>query len=315
LTAQAASLVFVGGLMLDSIAAVSRFPGADERVLADQIVQAGGGPASTAAVAAARLGVPDVAFAGTVGRDGVGARLIDELVAEGIDVSGVTGLPGVTTGASVIVVDLAAGSRSISALPGPGVQLNEAAVALIRGARWVHVDHIGWPALSGLIGPLDANDARSPLRPAVSVDISYDVPGFHPAGADLYAPNIQALARRYAPGELEPGEENIDRLLELALGDGARRVVVTRGSAGSNVATADGLRGRIPAHRADINSTLGAGDVFHGALLAAVDRGEDLMSAMQYAGVVAALSCRGLDGRSAIPSHEETLTELTTTVT
>jgi len=40
-----------------------------------------------------------------------------------------------------------------------------------------------------------------------------------------------------------------------------------------------------------------------------------LMSAMQYAGVVAALSCRGLDGRSAIPSHEETLTELTTTVT
>lgn len=314
MTAQAAPLVFVGGLMLDSIAAVPCFPGADERVLADQIIQAGGGPASTAAVTAARLGAPGVAFIGTVGRDEVGTRLINDLVAEGIDVSGVTRLAGATTGASVIVVDLAANSRSISAMPGPDVELNAAAVSLIRGARWVHVDHIGWAAVAALIGPLSADDP-SPMRPAVSVDISYDVAGFHPAGTDLYAPNIQALTGRYAPDGLGPGEKHIDRLLDLALGDGARRVVVTRGSAGSNVASADGLRGRVPAHRAEIKSTLGAGDVFHGALLAAVDRGENLMSAVQYAGVVAALSCRGLDGRSAIPSHKESVAQLMTTVT
>ena len=52
-------------------------------------------------------------------------------------------------------------------------------------------------------------------------------------------------------------------------------------------------------------STLGAGDVFHGALLAALVRGASLQDALAMANRVAALSCRGLDGRSAIPTLQE----------
>ena len=52
-------------------------------------------------------------------------------------------------------------------------------------------------------------------------------------------------------------------------------------------------------------STLGAGDVFHGALLAAFVRGLDLLAALEQANAAAALSCRALDGRSAIPTWEE----------
>ena len=50
--------------------------------------------------------------------------------------------------------------------------------------------------------------------------------------------------------------------------------------------------------------------MFHGALLTAVDRGDALPAAMAYANTVAALSCRGLDGRSAIPDHAETIAAL-----
>jgi sugar/nucleoside kinase (ribokinase family) len=57
--------------------------------------------------------------------------------------------------------------------------------------------------------------------------------------------------------------------------------------------------------RTDVLSTLGAGDVFHGALLAAVVRGLALPACLSYANVVAALSCHGLDGRTAIPTHAE----------
>ena len=307
---QSASLVFVGGLMLDSIAAVPRFPGADDRVLADQIVQAGGGPASTAAVTAVRLGATDVAFVGTVGRDELGDRLVGELADEGIDVSGVTRLAGAKTGASVIVVDLAARTRSICALPGPALQLNEAAIQLIRTAQWVHVDHIGWPAVANLL-ELPTADNSLHTRPSISADVSYELAGFSPAGVDLYAPNVEALTRRYAGSD---ATNDLDRLMELALADGARQVVVTRGGDGSVVATVDGVRGAVEAHHVDITSTLGAGDVFHGALLAAVHGGQDLLSAMRYAGVVAALSCRGLDGRSTIPTHDEALAELAAAV-
>jgi sulfofructose kinase len=52
-------------------------------------------------------------------------------------------------------------------------------------------------------------------------------------------------------------------------------------------------------------STLGAGDVFHGALLAAFVRGLALAEALAFANECAALSCRALDGRSAIPTLAE----------
>jgi sulfofructose kinase len=50
---------------------------------------------------------------------------------------------------------------------------------------------------------------------------------------------------------------------------------------------------------------LGAGDVFHGALVAAVVKGLPLDQQLAFANVTAALSCRGLDGRSRIPSLAE----------
>jgi sugar/nucleoside kinase (ribokinase family) len=55
----------------------------------------------------------------------------------------------------------------------------------------------------------------------------------------------------------------------------------------------------------DLVSTLGAGDVFHGALLAELARDAPLADALSVANHVAALSCRALDGRSAIPTREE----------
>jgi sugar/nucleoside kinase (ribokinase family) len=55
----------------------------------------------------------------------------------------------------------------------------------------------------------------------------------------------------------------------------------------------------------EVRSTLGAGDVYHGALLAALIRGATIRTAMLEAAVAAALSCRALDGRSAIPDRTE----------
>ena len=55
-------------------------------------------------------------------------------------------------------------------------------------------------------------------------------------------------------------------------------------------------------------STLGAGDVFHGALLSAICRGLDWPQALRQANDTAALSCRALDGRSAVPTLAELFT-------
>jgi sulfofructose kinase len=285
-----APAIFVGGATLDAIALVPRFPQPDERLVAEEIAYAGGGPAATAAVAAARLGIP-TAFIGAVGDDAEGAQIIDGLRAEGVDGSGVTVLPGRRSGASVVVVDHGLGTRAICNRPVPPLELSAEATALIQAAEWVHVDHFGWAPVHDIL-------ARAGTRPRLSVDAGNPIPGFTPKDLDLYVPTLDALAREY-------GERSPEELLDAALAAGARCVVATRAAEGSLAATQDGERYVASAFRTDVLSTLGAGDVFHGALLAAVVRGLALPACLSYANVVAALSCRGLDGRTAIPTHAE----------
>ncbi|MGG5261135.1 PfkB family carbohydrate kinase [Phycicoccus avicenniae] len=281
--------VFVGVATLDAIALVPGFPGADERVVADEVVYAGGGPAATSAVVAARMGVRS-AFVGTVGDDDNGRAVLDGLRAEGVDVSGVSVAAGTATAASVVVVDRSRGTRAICNRPAPRVDVSRGADVL-AAAPVVHADHAGWEPLrrSGLLraGQL------------LSLDAGNDVPGLDLAAVDLYVPTVEALARRYGTGLA------VEELLAAAVAEGARTVVATDGSRGSSALTADGRAAHAPAHRVDVVSTLGAGDVFHGALVTAVVHGLPLPEQLAFANVTAALSCRGLDGRSRIPGLDE----------
>ena len=85
----------------------------------------------------------------------------------------------------------------------------------------------------------------------------------------------------------------------------ARVTVVTRGAGGCTAYVGDEVID-VPGERVSgVVSTLGAGDVFHGALLAARVRGLDWRNACVVANRAAALSCRALDGRSAIPTWDE----------
>ena len=294
---NAKPIVFVGVATLDTIALVDRFPGPDERVPADHILRSGGGPAATAAVTCARLGVA-ASFVGALGDDIEGDEVVAELRAEGVGTEGVVRVPGARTSASIVLVDRMRGTRAIVNRPPPPLRVPNAspAMELIRQADWIHVDQVGWPTARAIIGELPTK---------LSIDGGNPIPGLSLASASLYAPTLQRLGERY--GDLPP-----ETLLRRARAEGAAQVVATSGAAGALSLDDDGVFAAVPAHRAEIVSTLGAGDVFHGALIAAVLRGWDLRRCTAYASVVAALSCAGLDGRAAIPRHEETLAALPT---
>lgn len=280
-------LVFLGLATMDAIAVVPRLPGPDERLEARTVVHAGGGIAATASVAASRLGA-EVAFVGPVAEDEEGERILAGLSAEGVDVSGVLRVPAGQGGSSVILVDEATGTRAIATRPLPPFSVPSGFVP-VAGADWVHVDHHGWRAVVPFLGG----------RARISVDAGNPVPGLVLDQVDLYVPTLAALRRRY-PTASEPGE-----LVDLGLADGARRVVATDGERGSYGAVAPGQLVVAPGIAVDVRSTLGAGDVFHGALLVAISRGDSLAAAMRFANAAAALSCRAVDGRSAIPTAAE----------
>ena len=288
------TLLFVGCATLDSIALVQDYPAADSRTVAADFATAGGGPAATAAVAAARAGA-STAFAGVLGTDEEGDRIIAGLEAEGVDTSAVIRNAEVKTGASVIVVSTATESRAIVTRPVPPVSFPATGRfrELLNSAAWVHVDHLGWNAIAGIPG-LDLADLN------VSVDAGNPIPSFSPRGVALYVPTIERLRAEYGE-DLSP-----EALLRKAVDDGASAVVATAGSEGSWVLSGEGQAVHVPATPANIVSTLGAGDVYHGAILAAVAAGLPLVDAAAFAGRTASASCAGLDGRSMIPRQSLT---------
>ena len=285
-------LTFVGAATLDALALVDRYPDADERVVASAIAYAGGGPAATAAVVAARQG-RDVAFVGAVGSDAEGEQIIAGLQAEGVRTDGVTVLGGARSGLSVVVVATATSTRAICNRPPPVTDLAAAPLVMdiLAASTWVHMDHIGWAPT------MRATTALSSV-PLLSYDGGHQVPGFTADRLDLYAPTMEALQIRFGAGR--PSE-----LLGTAQAESGGVVVATQGSAGSWALEGTGQLTQVAPFPVEVVSTLGAGDVFHGALVAALADRHSLPEAVRRANAVAAMSCRGLDGRSAVPTVAE----------
>jgi sugar/nucleoside kinase (ribokinase family) len=287
-------VICVGVATLDRIALVDRIPGEDERIVAQPFVVGCGGPAATAAVTLARLGAR-VGFCGIVGTDDAGAYVRANLEAEGVDVRWLTSCDDVRTTESVVMVSAQNGARTIVTTSSVGPDPVQVPMS---ASHWLHVDQTGYASVMAAIEGVD----RPPL---VSVDGGNPIPDLRLDGIELYAPSVNAIREAFPSTDLAGS-------LVAAMAAGARQVVATDGSAGTHLHSADGLI-TVPSFPVKALSTMGAGDVFHGALLAGLVDGRDLPQAVQWANAVAALSCRALDGRSGIPDVAETerfLTEM-----
>jgi sugar/nucleoside kinase (ribokinase family) len=296
-----ARIVCVGVVTVDTLALLDRYPGPDERVEARQVEIAEGGPAANAAVVLARQG-HEVAFVGRVGDDEAGRQAIRLLNDEGVDTTGVVVRREHPTQASCILIDQGARTRAICTLAvDPWAALEPEQAVTVDGADWIHTDHLGFL-------PVARRLAERRSRPIVSIDAGNDVRGLDLSLVDLYVPTAESLRSRYRTGDLEEAAR-------CALDDGAGAVVATDGRRGSHawwtprsrvgVGSPEGHVSRSSVDLSEIVSTLGAGDVFHGAIVAALLRHCSWEEALDDANATAALSCRALDGRSAVPGLSE----------
>ena len=283
-------VVCLGVITIDTIALVDKYPDEDDRVLAQQISRAGGGPAAVAAVTLSRLGI-STAIVGTIGDDEDGAEVLRIFAREGVDSSGIS-VGNIATSGSVIVASRANNSRAISTRqPMQQVALNSSARKLISEAKWLHVDHVG-------ISQLKSENIARGSGPKISFDAGYNVADFDASEVDLFVPTDRQMALRFPDLDLGAAVERD--------ATGAKNITVaTQGSEGSTGYSEDSGLVQADGFKVDVVSTLGAGDVFHGALLAQVIQGHNLQESLKRANAVAALSCRGLDGQSMIPNTSE----------
>lgn len=277
----------VGAANYDTIAVVPHLPTSDQRMTTDTLVDAGGGPAATAAVALARDGAR-VAFCGVVGDDEIGDRVRGMLGAEGVDTQWLRTVKDLRTTRTVVLIETETSTRALIAgvYPPP-----EAGDIPLDAAPWLHVDQIGFePTMRALDG--------ATRRPRVSVDAGNPIAGLTLERIDLYVPTVEALLRRYP-------DRGVEQALADAAAEGPATVVATDGARGTWLIEAGEVR-HVPAFEVQVRSTLGAGDVFHGALLSGLVRSLTIDAAVRRASAVAGLSCRAIDGRTGIPFRDET---------
>ena len=280
--------LFVGGANLDHIAVVETIPGVDERVICEPIVTAGGGPAATAAVTAARQGL-SVGFFGVVGQDENGALVRSFLERESVDVTGLIASPDIKTPESILLVAKGSGLRTIITEDAPQPVFS---VSGLPDAEWVHVDQTGYTVIHNL-----AEEGKVSAK--ISLDGGNPITALSLNNLELFAPTQKIMNIRY------PGL-SVEDAMGSAHSEGAKDVVVTAGVDGAWYLDDSGFH-HVPAFDVDVHSTLGAGDVFHGALVAGLSKKMTLGHAVIFASATAALSCSGLDGRSGIPRWSETL--------
>jgi sulfofructose kinase len=282
-----------GQCSLDYLGQVGVYPERDQKAELSSFLIQGGGPVATALVTLARLGVL-TAMAGMVGGDEVGVRIRSGLEAEGVDCSLLATDSKGTSQVAFIAVD-ATGHRNIFWHRGSASSTVDVDLGKFTACRVLHLDGLHLlPAIklaeqARVCGWTTVLDGGS-LRPGIEKLLPLID---HLVVSEKFARQVADSDPAAAP--------------QVLIGHGVNAVTVTLGQRGSMTFCADGRRFLQPAFAVDVIDTTGCGDVFHGGYIYGLLQGWDLPEAVRFAAACAALKCRALGGRTAIPDLEEVM--------
>ncbi|MCP8937710.1 PfkB family carbohydrate kinase [Alsobacter sp. SYSU M60028] len=282
----------VGIATQDFVFGMDAMPSRAEKHRARDLAAVGGGIAANAAVAVARLGGRAM-LASRLGDDSVGDGIVKALEADGVDCSLTLRATGVRSSLSAVLVD-SAGERMVINYADPATpddaghmpaRLPEGVRAVMADTRWETGALAAFRAAraSGGFGVLDADRAvQSPELSPLATHVAY-----------------AAQAVREMTGE-EDARRGLARLAAtasnwIAVTDGARGVFFTE----------NGAVAQEPAFRIAPVDTLGAGDVFHGALALGLAEGMGERAAVRFASAAAAIKCTRFGGRAGCPTRRE----------
>lgn len=278
-----------------------RIPEPGETVMGGTFMMTAGGKGANQAVAVARLG-GDVAFVTKVGDDMFGDESRARYVKEGLPEKFLLVEKGTPSGVALITVD-ARGENCIVVAPGANNALTCADVDAVRdeiaAADYLLLQlEIPMEVVEHAAEVAVANGTKVILNPAPAAELSKTLI----ESLYLITPNrteCQLLSGVAIANEAD-AEAAAGKLMEM----GVKNVIVTLGSKGSLVRTAEGCT-VVEACRVESVDTTAAGDVFNGALCVALSEGKDLVEAARFASRASAISVTRMGAQSSVPYRAE----------
>lgn len=289
--------VGIGLNSADLLCVVERHPRFNTKGPLLEVSRQGGGQAATAMAALARLGLR-TAYIGAVGDDAEGAFSVASLRADGVDVEGVALQPGRASQFAVILIQREGapaerGGRTILWRREVELRPGEVREDIVRAARLIHVD---------------GHNLEAELRAAAwareeGIPVSFDAERVAPGTEELVRRTDYLVASEEFPAAFT-GEASLEEALQAIRRMGPRVAAATLGERGALAFDGEAFH-RSPAFAVEAVDTTGAGDVFHAGFVFGVLRGYPLPRTLRFANALAAMSCRGLGGRAALPRLAE----------
>ena len=286
------SIVGVGHCCQDFLCVVENYPPEDGSTHITQINTQGGGAVATAMVAASRLGIK-TAYIGNLGEDSIGDTILDEFKREGVDVVGVTRLPNVQSLSSYVMINPANGTRTKFPFRGniPPIVWDGQKKEMLRQAKVLHLDGTNYENA--------VNAAKLAKEYGVTVSLDGCSRQQDNDKNKFLASMVDILIMNAVYPTAVSGKATIEEsLLEISTW-GPKIVMSTAGRDGV-YAVIDNSVYHFKAYEAKVVDTTGAGDVFHGAFLAAYVRGKSLNECIGIAQLTAAIKCEQIGGRTGI---------------
>ena len=254
-----------------------------------------GGQVATAMAASAAFGLTS-AYAGAVGDDENSRRIVAALSARGVDVSLVVRRQGGSQFA-VVLIDNESGERAVL-WDRPDTLLladDDLPVAALRSARAVLVDDVD---------PRASLEAARVAR-AAGVPVVTDLDHLTPLTEALVRTASHPVLSEHLPEALT-GEADIERALRKLRAWNQGLLTVTVGDRGA-VALHDDRFVQVEGFRVVAVDTTGSGDVFRGAFIAGLLRGQSPVEMLRFANAAAALSCTKAGALDGVPALADVL--------
>ncbi|MBW1999463.1 MAG: sugar kinase [Deltaproteobacteria bacterium] len=288
---ETVEVVGLGQACVDYLGTIPHYPDEDGKIELLNLRKECGGPASTALVTLARLGIR-VSFLGSISTDPFGKAILEALLREGVDASFLKVTPGHTSQFAFIAITEGSARRTVFWHRGTVAHLTARDVDLrpFSGAKVLHLD--------GLMVEASIEAASQARERGMKVVMDG---GTFRKGTGELLPLIDVLiaSEHFAKPLSKSGSsprEHIELLQEM----GPQEVVITMGERGSLGLGREGLCFQEAFSVVPLDTT-GAGDVYHGGYIYGLLKGWDMAGCMRFASAIAAMNCRAIGARRGIP--------------
>lgn len=290
-------VVGFGTNAVDFLISVPHYPAFNTKIELTDYVQLAGGEAATTLVGLQRLGLK-TAYVGRFGKDEAGDFGLQTLRDEGVETKFAAQIPGAKTQIAFIIIDQRNGERTIIWHRDEKLRYSETDVPVETAAigKILHLTPHDTPACIKM-----AQKARIE-KTVVSVDID----NVFQRTEELLPLVDILLASKEFPQKLLGISDERAALLEIKSRFGCPIVGITLGETGSLILCEnqfiESSGFTVPGGCKD---TTGAGDSFRTGFLYGLLKGEPIEETARIANAVAALKCREIGARTALPNHLE----------